>query len=430
MIERWLGAEPLVDGERRSSSEVREGTVARLVLIAAALLGTVPSPLVAGWSGVTEPHGATVGVLASLWCASALLVRAPGTSARGWMLVLDVAFLTLLFSFSGAAENPFTLLYFLPLTLSTLVSQAFTWRVALSAVVGFVVLLVVSQTLAGPHAAHGHFQSHVRGMALSLAVAGLLVAVFAHRLARVLAAQREEIARLVRERERDRLATSLGAVAAGAAHELGTPLGTIQLLVDDLPAMSEAEQSEAMVTIREQVSRMKEVLHGLDSTELSGEVLSSTEEWRISSLGDALSELLPELGLRVGVTSDGIVLQPRAVIEQITRELVTNATRVAPRESIEIELAVEGDALSVRVLDRGPGFSEDAEEGAIEPFVSHTGGRGLGLFLAHVHARQLGGALIISARPGGGAEVALHLPTRPPSAAHAASERGAGGARA
>lgn len=426
MTEPPRGAEPDGGAPARPPSEVREGTVARLVLIAAALIGTVPSPLVAGWSSGAPPQGFALGALALVWCAVTFFVRAPSASARGWMLVLDVAFLTALFSVSGAAENPFTLLYFLPLTLSTLVSEAFTWRVALAAVIGFVLLLVESQLTAGPHAAHGHFQSHVRGMALSLAVAGLLVAVFAHRLARVLASQREQIARLVRDRERDRLATSLGAVAAGAAHELGSPLGTIQLLVDDLPHMSDAEREDALGTIREQVSRMKGVLHGLDSTELSAEVLSTVEAWRVSSLVAPLGELLPELRSRVTVTSDGVVRQPRSVIEQITRELLTNAARVAPPESIEVELSATEGALSVLVRDRGPGFSDDAAEGAIEPFVSHTGGRGLGLFLAHVHARQLGGALIISARAGGGAEVGLHLPSRSPSAGPASSDGGSG----
>lgn len=424
MTEPTLGAGRAFASASGPSSEVREGTVARLVLIAAALLGTVPSPLVTGWSA-GEPHGVALAGFALAWCVVTLAVRAPGTNVRGWMLVLDVAFLTALFAFSGAAENPFTLLYFLPLTLSTLVSQAFTWRVALAAVVGFVVLLIVSQTQAGPHAAHGHFQSHVRGMALSLAVAGLLVAVFAHRLARVLTSQREQIARLVRERERDRLATSLGAVAAGAAHELGSPLGTIQLLVDDLPHMSELERDQAFGAIREQVARMKEVLHGLDSTELSGEVLASSDAWSLASLRDVLAESQPRLAPCVTVEADGVVMQPRAVIEQIARELVTNSERVAPRESIEVVLSASDDSFTLRVLDRGSGFSSDAIEGAIEPFVSHTGGRGLGLFLAHVHARQLGGALVISARPGGGAEVALHLPMRPPSLVRDSGEGGA-----
>lgn len=429
----------------KSESAIGEGTRPRLVpffgttgpgfgparaaLLLVALATVTPNPLSRLWGTMVLDRPTWVGGGFAGWlllfgavewwhlrqrCAAGRRGRAAVSSTiEGVLLCLDCLFLTLVLYGSGSAENPFTLLYFIPLSLSTLVSRTWTFRVALSAVFGFAVLFADSAAGVDLSSARGHFLRHVLGMAVALGFCGGLLTIFFHRIAGEIDEQRRHIAELSMARERDRLATSLGAIAAGAAHELGTPLGTIQLVVDDFAQMSGQERENALITVRDQVQRMKRVLHDMDAVTLSADVRNQgLTGWALSQLQD---ELPAEVVFRVAEearrrTTD----QPRRVIGQIIRELIHNADRAVARGGATVgpEVEVDADARSFRVsvLDRGPGFLSQEIGLAFQPFWSGDGGRGLGLFLAEVHARQLGGSLEIEARSGGGTVVRLRLP--------------------
>lgn len=385
-----------------------------------------------------------------------------GRADAGVHLLLDVALLTALLALTGGANNPFTMLYFLPITLATLVSRTWTWIVALGAVVGFAALVVVSTwtfhgahpaepvtvepataehvhdhaapvqphhasreasgSVAKPSAHDEHYWRHLVGMGVALAVAGSLITYFVHKIAGLLAAQRDELERLRREAREDRFAASLGALSAGAAHELGTPLGTIQLLTGELAWMEPEERSEAVALIRAQIERCKDILHSMRNPELSARSLEGEASWSLESLAQSLRAIEVPSPARLEVrcsTEDGALwYQPRAVVEQTVRELVTNACRAARDDrpaSIGITLSGRADQLSIRVQDDGTGMSEGELASAFEPFFStREGGRGLGLFLARLHVRQLGGSLVLESASDSGTTAELCLPRHPP----------------
>ncbi|HSC87187.1 MAG TPA: HAMP domain-containing sensor histidine kinase, partial [Polyangiaceae bacterium] len=353
---------------------------ARLALALVATLVALPTPA-APWLG-GSPAMASWPPLVVLcgWLACAgVLGRTAGSSGegvsatrQGWALLVDVAGLTAQLALAGAAQNPFTMLYFVPIALATLLSRGWTWLVAGAAVSGFALLLWRSAGEVGLHAHHGHFFHHVAGMAVALAVAGALVTYFFHEMAQELARQRERFSALTGEREQERLVTSLGALAAGAAHELGTPLGTVQLWVGELEYLEGDARREAVVRIEEEVQRMKAILHGMTSTELSAQVLAELRPWDAGSLALELRREWPDL--EVEVRGEGSTTQPRAVLAQILRELVRNAERAAgERAGIRVHLE-SGQALCCSVSDRGPGLDEEAQRAALRPFVSGHGG--------------------------------------------------------
>lgn len=372
--------------------------------------------------------------------------RRGGADARpeeaGVHLLLDVAMLTALLASTGGASNPFTMLYFLPITLATLVSRSWTWIVALAAVCGFAVLVVVSTWTMQPvmdaasghghhaghdqgaHGAGGHYWRHLVGMGVALAVAGSLVTYFVHGIAGVLAQQRSELERLRREAREDRYVASLGALSAGAAHELGTPLGTIQLLAGELEWMDEEERRDAARLIRSELERCKDILHGMKNPELSARALEQEGSWSLEELCGELRgiEVPPSTRLQVrfeGDGAEGTCEQPRAVIEQTVRELVTNAlrARVEGRPmNVEVLVSRRGEELGIDVVDDGRGMDPEELASAMEPFFSKSSeGRGLGLFLAGLHVRQLGGTLSLQSEVGRGTRAELRLPRRPPA---------------
>ncbi len=396
---------------------------ARLALLVIATCTALPTPLAPFLGGSGENSVWAPLAIAAVWSALGLWsgrAAAPSsTRLAGSALVIDVAALTCLLALGGAAQNPFTMLYFVPIALSTLISQGWTWTVAASAVLGFGGLLALTARAAGPNAHHGHFFHHIVGMAVALGVAGALVTYFVHRIGRTLAEQRSQIVRLSREQEQDRFATSLGALAAGAAHELGTPLGTVQLLSGELGFMTDDELAIAQKTIEREVARMKEILHGMTSTQLSAHVLESGAAWMtddlVSELGQEFPDVVWSQSGRLATT------QPRPVLAQILRELVRNAQRAAARGNavVQVELSAGRGEFGFVVRDTGAGMAPDEQQRAVLPFVSATGGRGLGLFLAQVHVRQLGGSFELISSPGLGTRITLKLPLAPPFSAEA-----------
>lgn len=406
-----------------TSDVARAFALARWNLLIIVIAVAVPTPLSPFWGGSSEGPWVFPLSVGAVWAAvawwsgrSSAGQQASLLFSPGLLLLLDVLALTLILWVSGAAQNPFTMLYFVPMALSTLISQAWTWAVVGASVVGFLFLLRATVEEAGPHAQHDHFIHHVVGMAVALAVAGALVTYFVHRIAQTLAQKNEEIQRLNREQEQDRHVTSLGALAAGAAHELGTPLGTVQILVGELPYMDEAERREAAQTIEKEVQRMKSILHQMTSSQLSAQVLAEPVAW---SLKEWAEQLRAEYAGRVQVVceTERMTNQPRAILCQIVRELIQNAWRSSQdwqRAGVRVQLREQGEGFFCTVTDQGPGMSKEQAARAVEAFVSDSGGRGLGLFLAQVHTRQLGGRFELSSQEGQGTRVALWFPLLQP----------------
>jgi two-component system sensor histidine kinase RegB len=362
-----------------------------------------------------------------LWALGnvALAARSKGSASSdetGMHLLLDVGLLTVLLALMGGAMNPFTMLYFLPMTLATLVSRRWTFLVAVSSVLGFgVLVLVFRKTMAG-HDHGGHFGQHLLGMGLGLAVTGGLMTYFVHRIASALGAQQRELERLRRQAREDRYVASLGALSAGAAHELGTPLGTIGLLSGELAFMSDEERKEAVATISSELQRCKDILHGMRNPELSARALENRAPWPLVELVSAIETLRSSLAGTVLTIEASPELRatssdvPRLPVEQIVRELVTNAARACAersdgRGSISVAFSVETGELDIEVRDDGIGMSEGELDRAFEPFQTSRGtSRGLGLFLARMHSRQLGGRVELSSARGVGTVATLRIP--------------------
>ena len=343
---------------------------------------------------------------------------APSRNSNGTFLALDVLALTSILAATGGAENPFTILYFVPLTLATQVSARWTWIIAVLGVAAFAFLFGLepkASAMSGPHA--HHFQGHLRGMWIAFAVSGALMTVFVHRIAVGLDAQRDELDALRHQTLEDRHLGVIGALAAGAAHELGTPLGTIQLIAADLDAMSPDDRRDALVQITTQVERCKSILSRMRTPELPAEVATQRgSPWNADELLAGLDDLLR--GDRVESGSPPPALecrQPRLVVEQIVRELLHNAL-AAHRDAdvadpVRLEIEVEHGRLRITVRDQGPGIPADRVDAAFEPLsTSRAEGMGLGLYLSRAHARRLGGELHLRPALPTGVAATLDLP--------------------
>jgi two-component system sensor histidine kinase RegB len=298
--------------------------------------------------------------------------------------------------------------------------------VAGTALVGFAVLLVVTNVTQG---LSGHFLHHVVGMWLGLAISGSTITFFVHRLAGALARQRGELERTARAALEAQHLASLGALAAGAAHELGTPLGTIQLLADELDEMDASERASAIQNMRREVSRCKRIVHDMATPELSAQHLERSDPWpltrlveryqnpRDSPIGDGATSLEDaEVSVEVSPRARGQQsTQPRLIIQRTLDELVKNGLEACRAASLPQRVGVRADVAddlaTIRVEDCGPGLDPQLRESAFAAFSStKESGRGLGLFLARAHLTQLGGTLELADHDGVGARFVMRFP--------------------
>ena len=384
----------------------------------AALLAQALALLVATLAlGIALPLIPLALILAIVLVTNVALARTQRRELIGPVLLLDTVLLTIALALAGGPSNPFSIVYLVYVTLAAVaVPGAYTWTVVAIAAAGYGVLFVT--TPADPHAHHhgggdATFSLHLQGMWVAFTIAALLIAAFVTRVSRALALERENAAKTAR-------LLGLTTLAAGAAHELATPLSTIKTVATELErALAEhpelASLRDDARLVRTEVDRSRAVLERLSlrSGELRGEAATPT---RLGELAESLTDL-GALRARVDVrcvTPEREARVPRRAIEQLVSSLVRNGLDASGEAGrVELSLDVVDEALVIEVTDRGEGMSAEALARAGEPFFTTKPvgrGMGLGLFLARTLASQLGGSLDLESTLGKGTRAICRLP--------------------
>jgi len=361
-------------------------------------------------------------ILSNLWLARRPL---PADSALiAWLFVLDTLGLTSVLMLTGGPTNPFTLLYLVHITLSaTILNQRQTWAIGALASLCFGLLFWRYRPIAALEMHHlgTGVNLHLIGMWAAFAVASLLVAMFSGKISALLRQNEESLLRMQEELARkDRLA-SLVTLAAGAAHELSTPLGTIAIVAKDLERYATTSLRDAAVAedsrlIRTEVDRCSTILQRLsiDGAEPAGEAFEAVEA---DALLASVRSLLVHGSLTIEDSDQGkrsILKVPRHAVEQALVALAKNAIEASPSGS-QVRLSASRDRGVVRfeVRDRGEGMSLETLRHAGEPFFTTKEpgkGMGLGIFLVRTLADRLGGRLSYQSAVGSGTCAVLELP--------------------
>ncbi|WP_116367491.1 ATP-binding protein [Parahaliea mediterranea] len=336
-------------------------------------------------------------------------------------LLVDMGTLTYQLYLSGGVTNPFVFLYILQVGLAAvLLASRWAWTLLVVAIGCFLWLAVAGQPLALPQDHYmGLFSVYVQGMLICFVLNAVLLLIFIHRITH---SRRERDARLAELRQRaaeEEHIVRMGLLASGAAHELGTPLATIAVILGDwryMPAFtSDPDLYQEIQEMQAQVQRCKGIVSDilLSAGETRGE---SSEE---TTVCEFLDDLVAEWQASRPVThlnfdnhfGEDLDIASDSVLKQTLTNLLDNALEASP-DWVGLEAAREGDTLLIVVRDRGPGFSRDMLERLGRPYQSTKGraGGGVGLFLVVNVARTLGGDLTARNNPQGGAEVTLSLP--------------------
>lgn len=334
--------------------------------------------------------------------------------------VLDILCLTVLLIGSGGANNPFSLLYLVHITLSaTILTKRWTWLLGFLSTTCFALMFWVYRPipLLEVHHRSDTANLHLLGMWFSFAVAAFLVAMFSGKISELLRRREQELRKLETElAKKDRLA-SLATLAAGAAHELGTPLGTIAVVAKELEIFAtQVVKSESMIAdsrlIRQEVDRCREILHGMSARDAELAHEPATEV----TVSELLSPFQQRSRLRLLIPQELESLSaslPRRMMQRTLSVLVKNALEASGQGEVAIKVTHQPDRLMFQILDRGEGMSPEVLRRVGEPFFTTKDpgrGMGLGVFLARTFVEQIGGCLRFQSSEGAGTEALLEVP--------------------
>jgi two-component system sensor histidine kinase RegB len=341
--------------------------------------------------------------------AATAWARRQPTAARALLrglLVLDVTLFTTLLLLSGGPNNPFSFLSLVYIALAAVVLDGpWAWGLAGLALLGFGALFAL--TSGAPHV---HMMGwHLRGMWVAFGVAAAFIVYFVQRVTRALGARERQLAEATARMERQQRLASLATLAAGAAHELATPLSTIAVAARELERglAGSAHLADATL-IREQVQRCRDILQQMaaESGASVGEVPVpiALPAW----VSSATAGLSGSERLQVAVPEGVSVVGPPRALAHALRGVLKNALQAGAGV---VQVQLEGD--TVRVRDAGQGMSQETLARAGEPFFTTKppgDGTGLGLFLTRAVLEQLGGRLELESRLGTGTTASLTLP--------------------
>jgi two-component system sensor histidine kinase RegB len=341
------------------------------------------------------------------------------------LMLLDVAGLTGIFYYTGGASNPFVWFYLLPLMIAaTILSRWQTWGMAVTSVLCYSALFFIDAPGAGVHAHHDQgnndgFAMHVLGMWLGFVMSAGFVAVIIVGMAHSL---RERDRRLAEAREaslKNERLVALGTLAAGTAHELGTPLGTMAILASELEhectRTGDDDLKRKMRIINEQIARCKDALSVL-SASAGADRAEAGHRMQVRQYLDEIiktwQQQRPETGLQTDIDSqapNADILAERTLTQALVN-IMNNAADASP-EHVALNATWTTQQLTIRIFDRGPGLSDEiVRQLGKAPVTTKSEGLGVGLYLAHATVSRLGGNLTISQRAGGGTELCINLP--------------------
>ncbi len=313
-------------------------------------------------------------------------------------LLADVIGLSLFFYYSGGANNPFISYFLVPLTISAAtLPWIFTWIIAAAVLSSYTFLMQFY--IAVPELSHtgAGINLHLLGMWLNFLLSTGLITTFVFKMAHTLR-HREKMLGEVREKVlRDEQILAVATQAAGTAHELGTPLSTLAVMLKDISRDYPDDRllQEDLALMREQVDRCKDKLqlltqqaeiNRITQTPVCDFIAPIIEDWQV---------LRPDVhfNLDCDKTEPMPLLERDKTLEQALLNLLNNAADVSPHR-VDISVRWDDYECVIRIRDYGPGIDPDIAAHLGEAFIStKEEGMGIGLFLTHATINRFQGTV-------------------------------------
>ncbi|HTF97710.1 MAG TPA: ATP-binding protein [Cellvibrio sp.] len=337
-------------------------------------------------------------------------------------LLIDLVCLSAVFYFSGGANNPFVSYFLVPVCIAAAtLGGGLTLFVTGLSILSYSLLLFfhIPLPLLAPNNHHHHGESlnlHVLGMLLNFFISACLITYFVVRLARDLRIQEAQLNRSREDQLRDEQVMAIATLAAGTAHELGTPLSTMKVLISELREeyTSNEKLQKDLLLLQEQVSQCATTLRDLtNKAEQAKEGKSIPESVRAycENLIDRWQILRPDVkaNIEFSPTNPAINATFSPTIAQAILNVLNNAADANP-ENIHINIEWNRNTINWIIEDNGPGISTEIRAHLGKSFVSTKKSMGIGLLLTQATINRHGGTVSLHKRVPHGTVTHLQLP--------------------
>ncbi len=333
---------------------------------------------------------------------------------------VDIGLFTVMLYLTGGTANPFAPLYVLPVMIVGMALPP--WRMWLLAAITMVCYALLREhhvELSHPQGEGEVYRLHENGMIINYMLTSAMLVFFSTQLVGSLRRHAQQAHEARDAQMRNDAVATIGGMAAGAAHELGSPIGTVALVASELRLRYPADPhlQEELKLIESQMLGCKEILTRMAN---AGGVRRAE-----SASGAPLDEFIRSTvrcvlstnpGATIDVAFEGVRPPPRIVVEESLRQtlgnIVQNAVWVSPRQ-VRVAGSWDSDWLTVTVSDSGLGFDstllDTLGKGPVHSRWPERG-MGVGLLLGAQTVQNLGGSLDFSNQTAGGACVRLRVP--------------------
>ena len=348
-------------------------------------------------------------------------------------LAFDTLQLAVLLFLTGGVQNPFSILVLVPaiIAATTLSLRSTIWLGAVT-LVSLTILSFFHLPLPWDEGGFAISERYIFGIWSALALSMVFITVYAFRIAAESRRMSDALTETQMALAREQRLSAVGGLAAAAAHELGTPLGTIALVAKELsrelPEGSPlAGDVDLLIT---QSDRCRDILRELSQRPEGGDYGDSPfNRMPLSALAEASAaphrkdgvELSVEVdpANRTGATGDGgasegaqpVVARNPEILHGLGN-LIENAVDFA-ESRVALRVGWTDNEISIELEDDGPGFDRGILGALGEPYVTtrrEADGMGLGVFIAKTLLEHTGARVVFSNRGGGGARVAITWP--------------------
>jgi two-component system sensor histidine kinase RegB len=338
-------------------------------------------------------------------------------------LAFDLIHLAGLLFMTGGLANPFSVLMLVPTTVSaTMLARQTTYGLIALSMLLVTIIAFTPYPLPWGGVPPKFEPLFMQAIWISLCFTLIFLAVYMARVGREGRLRARALVATQFALEQEQKLAALGALAAAAAHELGTPMGTIMLVAKDLQKSwsgDEATHNDIRLIVDE-ISRCRDILSELREHKQPGKGQHFVSMPVSAVLHEAAAPhenrgILLEFDIHS--TADYDIIRAPEIIHSV-RSIVENAVGFA-KKRVKISAFTNDDDLFVTIEDDGPGFDPHILRRIGEPYVTtrhpkpgRDGGLGLGLFIAQSLLERLGASLSFKTAPSGGALARIRWPLK------------------
>ena len=340
-------------------------------------------------------------------------------------IFVDIVGISVIFYFCGGATNPFVSYYLVPLAISAAtLPWIYTTLLALLSLSAYTTLLfsympIVALEPNVMEIAHQpeRIHPHIVGMWFNFILSASLITFFVMRMSSALRQREQQLAAHREENLRDEQVLAVANLAAGTAHELGSPLTTMKVLLAEMEHDQAGNPSllQDINVLKTQVNQCSQTLKKLVSHSEVKKQDQIEAQWVADYCARVFEQWLiirPDVNATVIIDPNAPALKAffHSTVEQAVINLLNNAGDASPA-MVDVHATWDMLQLTIAINDNGPGLSKEVEQQLGQAFVTTKGrGLGLGLFLSNATLNRYGGKLNFYARTEGGTRTEISIP--------------------